>query len=406
MSVSGKTMLKDKKVILGVTGGIAAYKAVEIASRLKKSGAVVRVVMTEEAKKFVTELTFQEITGQPVTCNMWAEVQHFNVAHISLAQWADLVLIAPATANILAKADVGIADDFLSTMLLATKAPVVYAPAMNTNMFRHPATQAHIASLKARGAKMIEPASGLLACGAVGAGRLPEPADVMAEIEKIFSVMRSLAGKKVLVTAGGTIEPLDPIRFIANHSSGRQGYAIAAEAVSRGAEVVLISGQATVEPPAGLSKFVKTTTAHQMRAAVLADFADADIVIKAAAVADYRPKNVAENKIKKTDRDLVIELERNPDILKELGELKRPDQILIGFAAETQNLLQYAQSKLEKKNLDFIVANDVSRQGAGFQGDTNIIKIISRDGSTEDLPLMTKRELSSVIMDRAESKLK
>lgn len=253
---------------------------------------------------------------------------------------------------------------------------------------------------------MIEPASGLLACGAVGAGRLPEPADVVAEIEKIFSVRRSLVGKKVLVTAGGTIEPLDPIRFIANRSSGRQGYAIAAEAVSRGAEVVLVSGQATVEPPAGLSKFVKVNTARQMREAVLADFTDADIVIKAAAVADYRPKNVAENKIKKTDGDLVIELERNPDILKELGELKRPDQILIGFAAETQNLLQYAQSKLEKKNLDFIVANDVSRQGAGFQGDTNIIKIISRDGSIEDLPLMTKRDLSSVIMDRAESKLK
>lgn len=406
MSLSGKTMLRDKKVILGVTGGIAACKAVEIASRLKKSGAIVRVVMTEEAKKFVTELTFREITGQPVTCNMWAEVQHFNVAHISLAQWADLVLIAPATANILAKADVGIADDFLSTMLLATTAPVVYAPAMNTNMFNHPATQAHIASLKAKGAEIIEPASGLLACGAVGAGRLPEPADIMAEIEKIFSVRRSLTGKKVLVTAGGTIEPLDPIRFIANHSSGRQGYAIAAEAVSRGAEVVLVSGQATVEPPSGLSKFVKTKTARQMREAVLADFADADIVIKAAAVSDYRPKNIAKNKIKKTDRDLVIELERNPDILKELGELKRPNQILVGFAAETQNLLQYAQSKLEKKNLDFIVANDVSKQGAGFQCDTNIIKIISRDGSIEDLPLLTKRELSSVIMDRAESKLK
>lgn len=399
-------MLKDKKVILGVTGGIAAYKAVEIASRLKKSGAVVRVVMTEEAKQFVTELTFREITGQPVTSNMWAEVQHYNVAHISLAEWADLVLIAPATANILAKADVGIADDFLSTMLLATKAPVVYAPAMNTNMYNHPATQAHIASLKAKGAKMIEPASGLLACGAVGAGRLPEPVDVVAEIEKIFSVRQSLAGKKVLVTAGGTIEPLDPIRFIANRSSGRQGYAIAAEAVARGAEVVLVSGQATVEPPAGLAKFVKINTAREMREAVLADFADADIVIKAAAVADYRPKKVAENKIKKTEGDLVIELERNPDILKELGALKRPDQVLVGFAAETQNLLQYAQSKLEKKNLNLIVANDVSKQGAGFQGDTNIIKIISRDGSIEELPLMTKRELSAVIIDRAESKLK
>ena len=258
-------MLKDKKIILGVTGGIAAYKAVEIASRLKKAGAVVRVVMTEEAKKFVTELTFREITGQPVTSDMWAEIQHYSVAHISLAEWADMVLIAPATANILAKADVGIADDFLSTMLLATKAIVVYSPAMNTNMFNHPATQGHIASLKAKGARIIEPASGILACGAVGAGRLPEPVEVVAEVEKIFAVKQSLVGKKVLVTAGGTIEPIDPIRFIANHSSGRQGYAIAAEAVARGAQVVLVSGQAAVEPPAGLAKFVKIDTTHQMR---------------------------------------------------------------------------------------------------------------------------------------------
>lgn len=399
-------MLKDKKIILGVTGGIAAYKAVEIASRLKKAGAVVRVVMTEEAKKFVTELTFREITGQPVTSDMWAEIQHYSVAHISLAEWADMVLIAPATANILAKADIGIADDFLSTMLLATRAIVVYSPAMNTNMFNHPATQGHIASLKAKGSRIIEPASGILACGAVGAGRLPEPVEVVAEVEKIFAVKQSLVGKKVLVTAGGTIEPLDPIRFIANHSSGRQGYAIAAEAVARGAQVVLVSGQAAVEPPAGLAKFVKIDTTHQMREAVLADFDDADIIIKAAAVADYRPKTVAANKIKKTDDDFVIELERNPDILKELGGLKKPNQVLVGFAAETQNLLQYAQSKLEKKNLDLIVANDVSKPGAGFQGDTNIIKILSRDGSIEELPLMTKRELSAIIMDRAETKLK
>lgn len=399
-------MLKDKKIILGVTGGIAAYKAVEIASHLKKAGAVVRVVMTEEAKKFVTELTFREITGQPVTSDMWAEIQHYSVAHISLAEWADMVLIAPATANILAKADIGIADDFLSTMLLATKAIVVYSPAMNTNMFNHPATQGHIASLKSKGSRIIEPASGVLACGAVGAGRLPEPVEVVAEVERIFAVKQSLFGKKVLVTAGGTIEPLDPIRFIANHSSGRQGYAIAAEAVARGAQVVLVSGQAAVEPPAGLAKFVKIDTTHQMREAVLADFDDADIIIKAAAVADYRPKTVAANKIKKTDDDFVIELERNPDILKELGGLKKPNQVLVGFAAETQNLLQYAQSKLEKKNLDLIVANDVSKPGAGFQGDTNIIKILSRDGSIEELPLMTKRELSAIIMDRAETKLK
>ena len=399
-------MLKDKKIILGVTGGIAAYKAVEIASRLKKAGAVVRVVMTEEAKKFVTELTFREITGQPVTSDMWAEIQHYSVAHISLAEWADMVLIAPATANILAKADIGIADDFLSTMLLATKAIVVYSPAMNTNMFNHPATQGHIASLKSKGSRIIEPASGILACGAVGAGRLPEPVEVVAEVERIFAVKQSLVGKKVLVTAGGTIEPLDPIRFIANHSSGRQGYAIAAEAVARGAQVVLVSGQAAVEPPAGLAKFVKIDTTHQMREAVLADFDDADIIIKAAAVADYRPKTVAANKIKKSDDDFVIELERNPDILKELGGLKKPNQVLVGFAAETQNLLQYAQSKLEKKNLDLIVANDVSKPGAGFQGDTNIIKILSRDGSIEELPLMTKRELSAIIMDRAETKLK
>ena len=398
--------LKGKTILVGVTGGIAAYKMPNLVSILVQKGADVHVLLTENAKNSIPPVPFEALTGNRCLTSPFERSDPPVIHHIALAKKADMVLIAPATANILAKADIGIADDFLSTMLLATKAIVVYSPAMNTNMFNHPATQGHIASLKSKGSRIIEPASGILACGAVGAGRLPEPVEVVAEVEKIFAVKQSLVGKKVLVTAGGTIEPLDPIRFIANHSSGRQGYAIAAEAVARGAQVVLVSGQAAVEPPSGLAKFVKIDTTHQMREAVLADFDDADIIIKAAAVADYRPKTVAANKIKKTDDDFVIELERNPDILKELGGLKKPNQVLVGFAAETQNLLQYAQSKLEKKNLDLIVANDVSKPGAGFQGDTNIIKILSRDGSIEELPLMTKRELSAIIMDRAERKLK
>ena len=313
--------LSGKKIVLGVTGGIAAYKAVEIASRLKKAGAEVHVIMTRGAENFVTELTFREISDQPVTTDMWAKVPHYHVEHIALATLADAVLIAPATANVLAKAAAGIADDMLTTTLLATKAPVFAAPAMNTNMYENPVTQRNLRDLAARGYHIIEPASGMLACGVRGKGRLPEPAAIVEELAAFFAKGKELAGKKVLVTAGGTIEPLDPVRYLGNRSTGRMGYAIAQQAKSRGAEVVLISGPSALPVPDGV-RIVRVETARQMRDAVLREFPATDVVIKAAAVADYRPKVVAADKIKKQDGEFTLVLERNPDILYELGQKK------------------------------------------------------------------------------------
>lgn len=392
-------MLQGKKILLGVTGGIAAYKAVDVVSRLRKAGAEVRVIMTREATEFVTELTFREISGNPVAVDMWAPVQHWNVAHIALAEWADAVLVAPATANIIAKAALGVADDMLSTTLLAVTPPVFFAPAMNSNMYAHPATQKNLDILVERGLHIIPPGTGKLACGAEGPGRLAEPADIVAALEAFFIEGAQLSSVKVLVTAAGTIEPIDPVRYIGNRSSGRMGYALAEEAVARGAEVVLVSGPSALEPPSGLKQFVSVETAAEMREAVLREAETSRIVIKAAAVADYHPKHVSEQKIKKNDEELSIRLEKNPDILKELGQRKRPEQILVGFAAETQNLLQYAREKIEKKNLDFIVANDVTKPGAGFNTTTNTVKIIARDGSIEEVPLMTKREIAKRIFD-------
>lgn len=393
-------MLQGKKILLGVTGGIAAYKAVEVVSRLRKAGAEVRVIMTREATEFVTELTFREISGNPVTVDMWASVQHWNVAHISLAEWADAALVAPATANSMAKAALGVADDMLTTTLLAVTAPVFFAPAMNSNMYAHPATQKNIGILAERGARIIPPGTGKLACGAEGPGRLAEPVEIVAALDRFFVEGARLTGVKVLVTAAGTIEPIDPVRYIGNRSSGRMGYALAEEAAARGAEVVLVSGPSALKPPPGLKKFISVETAAEMREVVLREAETSRIVIKAAAVADYRPKSVAEHKIKKNDEELSILLEKNPDILKELGQKKHPGQILVGFAAETQNLLQYAQEKMEKKNLDFIVANDVTKPGAGFNTATNLVKIISRDGGIEDVPMMTKREIAKLVFDR------
>lgn len=400
--LASNKMLENKKVILGVTGGIAAYKAVEAASRLRKAGAEVHVIMTKEAQEFVTELTFREITGQPVTTSMWSKVTHFKVEHIALAKMADLVLIAPATANILAKSAAGIADDMLTTTLLATKAPVFFAPAMNSNMYENPVTRQNIARLCERGWHMIAPATGHLACGVDGIGRLPEPAVLVAELERFAAAAQTLRGKKVLVTAAGTIEPIDPVRYIGNRSSGKMGYAIAAEAQQRGAEVVLVSGPSALPEPSGM-KVIHIESAAQMRESVLQEFPDADIVIKAAAVADYRAREIAANKIKKNEETLTLVLEKNPDILKELGSLKRKGQILVGFAAETQNLLEFARQKLEKKNLDFIVANDVTKPNAGFNTETNLVKLLSRDGGIEEFPLMSKRELAGIILDRVEA---
>ena len=387
----------DKNILIGVTGGIAAYKVVEVASRLKKSGANVRVVMTRNATEFVSPKTFQEITGNAVSVEMFGDAANFNVAHISLADFADAILIAPATANFLAKMAHGIADDLLTTTILAFDKKILLAPSMNTKMLLNPATQENLRILRGRGVEILEPATGELACGTSGKGRLPEPVEICAAIEKLFAP-KILRGKKILVTAGGTLEAIDPVRYIGNRSSGRMGYAIATAAVNAGAEVVLISGKSELEPPSGL-KFVKVESAVDMRSEVLKLFDSVDAVIMSAAVADYRVKNPAAQKIKKSAETLTLELVKNPDILRELGGLKK-SQVLVGFAAETQNILEYARKKLVEKNLDFIVANDVTADGAGFSVATNIASIIWRGGDVENFAKMSKSSLAEKIIER------
>ena len=392
-------MIDQKNILIGVTGGIAAYKVVEVASRLKKAGANVRVMMTSAATEFVSPRTFQEITGNAVFVEMFGDAAHFHVAHVALADFADLVLIAPATANFLAKAAHGIADDLLTTTILAFDKEILIAPSMNTKMYENPATQANLSVLKSRGVKILEPNAGNLACGAVGKGRLPEPEEIYAAIEKIFAPnIKNLSGKKILVTAGGTIEAIDPVRYIGNRSSGRMGYEIAKSAVNAGANVILISGKSEIQPPNDL-KFIKIESALQMRDAVLENFDSVDAVIMSAAVADYRVKKISAQKIKKSADTLTLELVKNPDILKELGGLKK-NQILIGFAAETQNILDYARKKLVEKNLDFIVANDVTAEGAGFGVSTNIASIIWRGGNVESFSKMSKADLAEKITER------
>ena len=394
--------LAGRCIVLGVTGGIAAYKAVEIASRLKKAGADVRVIMTRAATSFVTPLTFREITGQPVAETMWGEPHH-HVEHIALAEFAELVLVAPATANFIAKAAAGMADDMLTTCVLATRAPLLIAPAMNTGMWENPITQENVARLQERGVTIIPPAVGQLACGTTGAGRLPEPAEIVAIVERHFSHEQSLAGRRILVTAAGTEEALDPVRFLGNRSTGRMGFAVAAEAARRGAEVILVAGPTPLSTPVGVRR-VDVRSARDMYAAVRAEYDTVDAVIKAAAVADYRPAETAAHKIKKSDGELTLTLVRNPDILYELGQRKR-HQILVGFAAETQNVAEYARGKLAKKNLDFIVANNVAEKDAGFGVATNHVQIFYADGRAEDHPLMPKAELAGVILDRLEEAL-
>ena len=393
--------IAGKNIVLGVTGGIAAYKAVELVSRLKKAGAEVHVVMTRAAQEFVTELTFREISGHAVATDMWGEVQEFHVEHIALAQLADLVVVAPATANFIAKAAAGIADDLLTTTLLATKAPIFVAPAMNTNMYENPLTQRNLEILRRFGVHVMEPAEGQLACGVSGKGRLPEPSALADEILRFFERKQSLNGCRILVTAAGTREPIDPVRYIGNRSSGKMGYAIAAKAAMRGAEVILVSGPSALQAPAGV-KLLRVESAAEMRDAVWKEYEAVDAVIMSAAVADYRVKAAAPEKIKKTQDEWMLPLVKNPDILYELGRHKKR-QILIGFAAETQNVLEYARGKLEKKNLDYIVANDVTEDGAGFNTDTNRILMISRTGEVERFPLMRKTELADIILDRLET---
>ena len=390
--------LAGRSIVLGVTGGIAAYKAVEIASRLKKAGAEVRVVMTRAAASFVAPLTFREITGQAVATSMWTEIPAHHVEHIALAELADLVLVAPATANFIAKAAAGIADDLLTTTVLATRAPLYIAPAMNTGMWENHVTQENVMRLCERGAQVIPPAEGLLACGTTGAGRLPEPEEIVAAVERHFAAAEILAGRRIIVTAGGTEEALDPVRYLSNRSTGRMGYAVAAEAARRGAEVILVSAPTHLDTPAGVRR-VNVRSAREMYAAVMAEYETADAVVKAAAVADYRPAEIAPQKIKKSDGELTIHLTRNPDILMELGR-KKTHQVLVGFAAETENVETYAQGKLAKKNLDFIVANNVAEKDAGFSVGTNRVKIFFKDGRAEEHPLMAKSELAGIILDR------
>ena len=395
--------LAGRRIVLGVTGGIAVYKAVEVASRLKKAGADVRVIMTRAATSFVTPLTFREITGQPVTETMWGEPHH-HVEHIALAEFAELVLVAPATANFIAKAAGGLADDMLTTCVLATRAPLFIAPAMNTGMWENPVTQENVRRFTERGATIIPPAVGELACGMTGAGRLPEPVAIVRVVEDHFARAQSLVGRRILVTAAGTEEALDPVRFLGNRSTGRMGFAVAAEAARRGAQVVLIAGPTSLATPAGVRR-VDVRSARDMHAAVLAVCDGVDAVIKAAAVADYRPAEIAAHKIKKSDGELTITLTRNPDILYELGQ-KKQHQILVGFAAETQNVAEYARGKLAKKKLDFIVANNVAEKDAGFGVPTNHVQIFYADGRAEDYPLMAKAALAGVILDRLEEALR
>lgn len=394
-------MLKGKKIVLGVTGGIAVYKAVDLVSRLRKQGCQVRVVMTEHAQQFVTPLTFKEISGNQVAVSMWSSNQEFNVEHIALANWADAFVVAPATANIIAKMAYGLADDLLSTTLLAAQAPIVVCPAMNTGMYENVATQENIAKLQGRGVTVMPPAVGKLACGTSGAGRLPEPQEIVEFLSAFFAKREGdLCGLKVLVTAAGTREPIDPVRFVGNRSSGKMGYAVAQMAAERGAEVLLVSGPSALAIPANV-KAIKVETTNEMLEACLEAYEAADIVIKAAAVADYRPRDVADQKIKKkTDDALTVVMDKNPDILKTLGAQKT-HQVLVGFAAETQNLLENARDKVVKKNLDMIVANDVTAAGAGFNADTNIVKFLFANGEVRSLEQMPKVDVANCILDEA-----
>ncbi len=390
-------MLKGKEIVLGVTGGIAAYKAVELLRLLTKAEANVNVIMTREALEFVAPLTFQTLSMNPVYTELFSLISERDIGHIALADRADLLVIAPATANVIGKIASGIADDLLSTTVMATKAPVMIAPAMNVNMYQNSIYRENVEKLGRYGYLFVEPVRGMLACGWEGEGKLQDPQFIFEEIVSTLS-RKDLAGEKVLVTAGPTREEIDPVRFISNHSSGKMGYALAKAAFRKGAEVTLISGPTCLDDPHGVET-IRVISAAEMREAVLGRFADSTIVVKAAAVADYRPEIRGETKMKKTEKTVTLKLVKNPDILAELGKTKG-DKTIVGFAAETGNLLENAGKKLLRKNLDMVVANDVTQTGAGFNVDTNLVKLLFRDGRVEDPPLMQKNELADLILDR------
>ncbi len=390
-------MLKGRKIVLGVTGGIAAYKAAELVRELVKGGAEVHVVMTRSAQAFVTPLTFQTLSGNPVITELFSLIEESEIGHIALADKAEVLIVAPATANVIGKIASGIADDMLTTIVMATKAPVLFAPAMNVHMWENPICQENISKLRSRGYHFVEPGCGELACGYEGKGRLADLSIILEEIRTVLSP-KDLAGETVLVTAGPTEEPIDPVRFITNHSSGKMGFALAQAAQRRGAKVTLVSGPTFLPVPRNVAYF-PVCSALEMRDTVLRNLGKTSILLMAAAVSDYRTKKTAAEKIKKVSEKMSLDLERNPDILLEAGKQKGR-RFIVGFAAETEDLVENARRKLEAKNLDLIVANDVTVPGAGFAGDTNIVKLLSRSGGVEELPLMTKEELAEEILTR------
>lgn len=391
--------LDGKTVVLGVTGGIAAYKSCEVVSRLRKAGAEVHVIMTANACQFVAPLTFETLSAQPCVTDTFARPERWEVEHVALAKKADLFLIAPATANIMAKMAHGIADDMLSTTVLATRAPILLAPAMNTGMWENAATRENLDILLRRGVMTIGPEGGLLACGDVGAGRMSEPAQIVEECVRLLTASQDMQGLRVLVTAGPTREAVDPVRFLTNRSSGKMGYAVAEAAARRGAQVTLVSGPVQLAAPAGV-ELVPVQSTEDLLKSMLSLCPAQDVIIQAAAPADYRPEEIAPQKLKKQgDGSLTLRLIATPDVARAVGQQKRPGQTLVGFAAETEKLTEHAQAKLDAKNLDMIVANDVTRPGAGFDVDTNIAEFITRQGR-EELPMMTKRALADEILTR------
>ena len=392
-------MLKGKTILLGITGGIAAYKAASLASALVKLHATVEVVMTKNATEFITPLTFEELTGHRVMVDTFDRNFQHQVEHISLAERTDLMIIAPATANVCAKLAHGLADDMLTTTALACRCPKLIAPAMNTNMYENPITQDNLSLLRNYGWEVIEPACGRLACGAVGKGKLPDPEDLLQFILRAIAMPKDLNGKHVLVTAGPTREALDPVRFVTNHSSGKMGYAIAKMAMLRGADVTLISGPTSITVPPFV-KVIKISSAQEMFDAVAAEAPTANYIFKAAAVADYTPAEVSEEKLKKKDGDLSIPMKRTQDILKYLGENRRENQIICGFSMETQNMIENSREKLIKKGVDMICANNLKQTGAGFGVDTNVITLITAD-ETMELPLLSKEAAANAILDKA-----
>ncbi|PAB59905.1 bifunctional phosphopantothenoylcysteine decarboxylase/phosphopantothenate--cysteine ligase CoaBC [Anaeromicrobium sediminis] len=389
-----------KNIVLGVTGGIAVYKACDIVSRLKKKGYNVDVIMTKSATEFVTPLTFRSLSQNYVVTDMFDEPKTWDIEHIALAKKADLFLVAPATANIIGKMANGIADDMLSTTLMATRAKILIAPAMNTNMYENVVVQENMEKLQRLGYNFVDPAEGRLACGDLGKGKLADPEVIVNEAVKLLEEKQDLKGKNILITAGPTREPIDPVRYITNHSSGKMGYAIAERAAKRGANVVLISGPTNLDKPKGV-EFISVENANDMYNEVTNRFKWANIIIKSAAVADYKPKDVSDKKIKKSNDELAIALERNYDILKELGRMNEDNnKTLIGFAAETNDLIENAKSKLNKKNVDMIVANDLTKKGAGFKKDTNIVTILERNGNITEYGEMKKIDLADIILDK------